>query len=65
MIDISKLYCQKNFTADSIRYGETAEGKKIKRSGPLEQRPVVVWNITNRCNLFCKHCYSVLIYLQA
>jgi len=22
-----------------------------------ELRPVVFWNITRRCNLFCKHCY--------
>ncbi len=23
-----------------------------------ERRPVVVWNITRRCNLSCMHCYS-------
>lgn len=27
------------------------------RSGP--QRPVVIWNLTRRCNLKCRHCYAV------
>ncbi|HLO93344.1 MAG TPA: heme d1 biosynthesis radical SAM protein NirJ, partial [Burkholderiaceae bacterium] len=22
-----------------------------------ETRPVVIWNLTRRCNLTCKHCY--------
>ncbi|MDR3212487.1 MAG: heme d1 biosynthesis radical SAM protein NirJ, partial [Azoarcus sp.] len=21
--------------------------------------PVVIWNLTRRCNLTCKHCYAV------
>ena len=28
-----------------------------RRSGP--QRPVVIWNLTRRCNLKCRHCYAV------
>lgn len=27
------------------------------RRGPL--RPVVIWNLTRRCNLKCRHCYAV------
>lgn len=27
------------------------------RRGP--QRPVVIWNLTRRCNLKCRHCYAV------
>ncbi len=27
------------------------------RSGPA--RPVVIWNLTRRCNLKCRHCYAV------
>jgi len=27
------------------------------RRGPV--KPVVIWNLTRRCNLSCKHCYSV------
>ena len=22
-------------------------------------KPVVIWNLTRRCNLKCKHCYTV------
>ena len=32
---------------DSLRYGEEKH-----------KRPVVVWNMTRRCNLNCIHCYS-------
>lgn len=28
-----------------------------RQSGP--QRPVVIWNLTRRCNLKCRHCYAV------
>ena len=28
-----------------------------KRKGPV--RPVVIWNLTRRCNLKCRHCYAV------
>lgn len=28
-----------------------------KRTGPV--RPVVIWNLTRRCNLKCRHCYAV------
>lgn len=28
-----------------------------QRKGPV--RPVVIWNVTRRCNLKCRHCYAV------
>ncbi|WP_193368799.1 heme d1 biosynthesis radical SAM protein NirJ [Pelagibius marinus] len=28
-----------------------------RRKGPV--KPVVIWNLTRRCNLRCRHCYSV------
>ncbi len=28
-----------------------------QRRGPV--RPVVIWNLTRRCNLKCRHCYAV------
>ena len=28
-----------------------------RRRGPV--RPVVIWNLTRRCNLKCRHCYAV------
>lgn len=59
MIGISKLYCAAVEASDPLRYG--------RRSGELpshllqfsaDKKPVVVWNVTRRCNLKCVHCYS-------
>jgi heme d1 biosynthesis radical SAM protein NirJ len=29
------------------------------RRAPHGPRPVVIWNLTRRCNLTCKHCYAL------
>ena len=59
MIGISKLYCGTVEPSDALRYG--------RRSSKLpshllqfssDKRPVIVWNITQRCNLKCVHCYA-------
>ena len=59
MIGISKLYCGAVEPADVLRYN--------RHSGKLpshllqfsaDKKPVVVWNMTRRCNLKCIHCYS-------
>lgn len=59
MIGISKLYCGMVEPSDALRYG--------RRSGALpshllqfsaDKKPVVVWNMTRRCNLKCAHCYA-------
>jgi 12,18-didecarboxysiroheme deacetylase len=59
MIGISKLYCGTVEASDPLRYG--------RHSGKLpshllqfseDKRPVVVWNVGQRCNLKCIHCYS-------
>lgn len=59
MIGISKLYCGAVEPSDVLRYG--------RQSGKLpshllqfsaDKSPIVVWNITRRCNLHCIHCYS-------
>ena len=58
MINITKLYCGVDTPGDDLRYGrkKTRAGKS---SGSSSFRPpVVVWNITKRCNLNCVHCYS-------
>lgn len=47
MISISKLYCGQKTPGDSLRYSATSHS-----------RPIVVWNCTRRCNLYCSHCYS-------
>lgn len=54
MINITKLYCGLSQSADALRYGQ---GHGAARAAS-ERRPIVVWNITRRCNLRCVHCYS-------
>jgi radical SAM protein with 4Fe4S-binding SPASM domain len=54
MINITKLYCGISQPADALRYGQ---GHGAPRAAG-ERRPIVVWNITRRCNLRCVHCYS-------
>ncbi|OGR33415.1 MAG: 12,18-didecarboxysiroheme deacetylase [Desulfobacula sp. RIFOXYB2_FULL_45_6] len=59
MIGISKLYCATVEPSDALRYS--------RQSGQLpshllqfskDKKPVVVWNMTQRCNLKCVHCYA-------
>jgi 12,18-didecarboxysiroheme deacetylase len=59
MIGISKLYCGAVEPSDALRYN--------RHSGKLpshllqfsaDKKPVVVWNMTKRCNLKCVHCYA-------
>lgn len=54
MINLTKLYCGLSQNADSLRYGH---GHGAPRAA-AERKPIVVWNITRRCNLKCVHCYS-------
>jgi len=59
MIGISKLYCGAVEPADVLRYGR--DGKHLPShllQFAATKRPVVVWNMTRRCNLRCVHCYS-------
>lgn len=59
MIGISKLYCNTVEPSDAIRYGR--DSKKLPShllQFSKDKKPVVVWNITRRCNLKCVHCYA-------
>ncbi len=61
MINISKLYCDEVTPGDWLRYGRPGSGEKAHEVVPksaAERRPIVVWNITRRCNLRCVHCYN-------
>lgn len=59
MLSVTRLLNGTATSADALRYG--------RRSGRLpphllhfseDKKPVVVWNVTRRCNLHCMHCYS-------
>ncbi len=54
MINVTKLLCGTPQPADGLRYGEGMGAPTTAST----RRPVVVWNITRRCNLRCIHCYS-------
>ena len=59
MIGISKLYCGTVEPSDALRYGRhssTLPSHLLQFS--KDKRPVVVWNITRKCNLKCVHCYA-------
>lgn len=64
MLDVSFLYCGRITDAASHRYGvppgpKVTGGKSCKvPPSAAERKPIVVWNITRRCNLKCRHCYS-------
>jgi len=59
VIGVSKLYCGTVEPSDVLRYK-----RKTKDLPPhliqfaRDKRPVVVWNVTRRCNLHCIHCYA-------
>jgi len=59
MIGISKLYCGTVEASDPLRYGR--HSKRLPSyllQFSEDKKPVVVWNVTRRCNLKCIHCYS-------
>ncbi|MDR1945844.1 MAG: 12,18-didecarboxysiroheme deacetylase [Desulfovibrio sp.] len=59
MIGISKLYCGQVEPSDALRYGRSS-GKLPSHLLQFseDKKPVVVWNMTRRCNLRCIHCYA-------
>ena len=58
MLNVTRLLVGTPAAGDSIRYGERPAGPDGIRALHPHDRPVVVWNITRRCNLACAHCYS-------
>ena len=59
MIGISKLYCGAVEPGDVLRYNrESGRLPSHLLQFSRDKKPVVVWNMTRRCNLKCIHCYS-------
>lgn len=59
MIGISKLYCGQAEPSDALRYGRhSAKLPSHLLQFSSDKKPVVVWNMTQRCNLKCVHCYA-------
>ncbi len=59
MIGVSKLYCGAVEASDPLRYGRMSKDLPSHLlQFSKDKKPVVVWNVTQRCNLKCVHCYS-------
>ena len=59
MIGISKLYCGTVEPSDALRYGRHSKDLPSHLlQFSADKKPVVVWNVTRRCNLKCVHCYA-------
>lgn len=62
MIDITYLLGGRASGSVPHRYGREAdasvENPHAKARSAEGRKPIVVWNITKRCNLKCLHCYS-------
>ncbi len=59
MISLSKMISGEATVSKHITYGGDSSfiPKKLVEF-TKDLRPIVVWNITNRCNLRCLHCYA-------
>ncbi|GAB3697969.1 radical SAM/SPASM domain-containing protein [Halorubrum pallidum] len=58
MISVSKLLCGLDAESDGLRYDAAGDSSKTQITADKQRRPVVVWNTTKRCNLYCEHCYA-------
>lgn len=58
MIGCTKLLCGTATISDIVKYGRSSRDlppHMLQFSS--DATPIVVWNMTNRCNLSCRHCY--------
>lgn len=59
MLSVSRLLCGRIGPQDALRYGRRAgAGPAHLLHYSRDKVPVVVWNVTRRCNLHCGHCYA-------
>jgi len=64
MIGVSKLYCGAVEPGDVLRYRDR-RAKDLPShllQFSADKKPVVVWNVTQACNLKCIHCYAKATY---
>ena len=57
MIGCTKLLCGTATVSEVIKYSKDGNLPPQLLQFSDKNRPLVVWNTTNRCNLRCKHCY--------
>lgn len=57
MLGVTKLLCEAEKTEKDLNSVHARNNPRLLQYSN-DKKPVVVWNITKRCNLFCAHCYS-------
>jgi Fe-coproporphyrin III synthase len=59
MIRITQFVHGKGTVSDAIKHRHKAPGDMPRKLLAFSEtrRPIIFWNLTNRCNLACSHCY--------
>lgn len=57
MICITKLLLGKATVSEAIKYSKVEKPPAEMLHFSTKATPIVVWNMTRKCNLKCKHCY--------
>ena len=59
MLDVARLLCGDLKASEVLRHGRNGGSmpRELLRFSRLK-KPVVVWNVSRRCNLHCLHCYT-------
>lgn len=59
MLSVGRLLNGQVGPQDALRYGrKSGAGPAHLLHYSEDKKPVVVWNVTQRCNLHCGHCYA-------
>ncbi|TEU01659.1 MAG: 12,18-didecarboxysiroheme deacetylase, partial [Dehalococcoidia bacterium] len=59
MLSVTRLLTGTATPGDALRYGRlTGDMPAHLLHFSADKKPIVVWNLTRRCNRFCMHCYS-------
>jgi Fe-coproporphyrin III synthase len=59
VLSVSRLLNGQVEPGDALRYGRSsARSPAHLLHFSADKKPIVVWNVTQRCNLHCLHCYS-------
>ncbi len=58
MICITKLLLGKATVSEAIKYSKVEKPPAEMLHFSTKATPIVVWNMTRKCNLKCKHCYA-------
>ncbi|MEE9162518.1 MAG: radical SAM protein, partial [Candidatus Neomarinimicrobiota bacterium] len=59
MLDVARLLCGDLKASEVLRHGRNTGSmpRELLRFS-RDKKPVVVWNVSRRCNLHCLHCYT-------